>query len=194
MDMRYRMRVYYVILNSLIISQLAQAVTPACNFGDMNPPPSTQQYVTNQYYLTNPTLSIPIGTFTGTACSGVFSYRISNIKDVNGLAQIVATFPITITTLTPITINVASSDSSLIALSPFKVEIEASCISSSCRQYQYILVTFMDTNTCSLAPLSINPSLNGVQAQSITETTPGTVTLNLFTYNAASYPGCYSFT
>lgn len=40
-----------VILPFLTILLLVQAVTPACNFGDMNPPPSSQQYVDNQYYL-----------------------------------------------------------------------------------------------------------------------------------------------
>ena len=141
MNLLKRMSGCYVILRWLIISLLLQSVTHACNFGAMNPPPWSQQYVTNQYYLTNPTLSIPIGSFTGTACNGVFSYRISNIRDVSGLTQPVATFPISLTTLTPITFNVVStSDSSLVALSPFTVEIEASCIGTTCLQYQYILV------------------------------------------------------
>ncbi len=140
MNARKRMSGFYVVLRWLIISLLLQSVTRACNFGAMNPPPSSEQYVTKQYYLTNPTLSIPIGSFTGTACNGVFSYRISNIKDVSGVTQPVATFPITITTLMPITLNVVSSDFSLVALSPFSVEIEASCIGTTCLQYQYILV------------------------------------------------------
>ena len=40
-----------VILPFLTILLLVQAVTPDCNFGNMNPPPSSQQYVNSQYYL-----------------------------------------------------------------------------------------------------------------------------------------------
>ena len=167
---RTRLSGYQVILIFLIIPFLAQAQT-VCSFGNMNPPPSSQQYVNNQYYLTSPTTQIPIGTFTGTACSGTFSYRISSIKDANGVSQILSSFPAILSATPPISLNIQSSDSSLVALSPYTVEIEASCLGTSCLQYQYILVTFMSPNPCSAAPLSLNPLYNGVQDKEFTETT-----------------------
>jgi len=48
---RKRMSVCEVILPFLSILLLMRAVAPACVFGDMNPPPSSQQYVNNDYYL-----------------------------------------------------------------------------------------------------------------------------------------------
>ena len=81
---RKRMSVFEVILPFVSILLLMRAVATGCVFGDMNPPPSNQQYVNNEYYLSSSTLNIPIGAFTGNACGGVFSYRISNIKDVSG--------------------------------------------------------------------------------------------------------------
>ncbi len=49
----YRKKItgYDTIILFFTILLLLQAVTPACVFGEMNPPPSTQQYVNNEYYL-----------------------------------------------------------------------------------------------------------------------------------------------
>jgi hypothetical protein len=63
---------------------LVYRATAVCNFGDINPPPSSEQYLNNQYYISSPQLNINIGTFTGTLCGGSFTYRISDIKDVSG--------------------------------------------------------------------------------------------------------------
>jgi hypothetical protein len=52
----------------------------------------------------------------------------------------------------------------------------------------------MDPNPCSSAPLSLNSANNGLQSKQFVETTGGTITLNTFTYNEATYPGCYAFT
>jgi hypothetical protein len=58
--------------------------TAACSFGDINPPPSSEQFLNYQYYILSPQLDINIGSFTGNLCGGSFTYRISGIKDASG--------------------------------------------------------------------------------------------------------------
>jgi hypothetical protein len=51
LDYRKKTTGYVIILPFLTILLLLQVVTPACVFGEINPPPSSQQYVNNEYYL-----------------------------------------------------------------------------------------------------------------------------------------------
>ncbi len=51
----------------------------------------------------------------------------------------------------------------------------------------------MNPDPCSLAPLSLNATFNGVQTRSIAVTGTGSYQLSLYTYNPGTYPSCYNF-
>ena len=110
--------------------------------------------------------------------------------------------PITVTTSpgsgTQILVG-TTSDTNYVTSSPYTVALEASCTVSttSCKEIQTFIVTFTNPATvdpCLSAPLAISDT-GDTNSVTMTVTDPlKKITMDTFSYNIGSYPGCYTFT
>ena len=89
-----------------------------------------------------------------------------------------------------------TSNTNYVISSPYTVALEASC-TTSCKETQTFIVTFTNPATvdpCLSAPLGISRT-GDTKSVTMTVTDPlQSITMDTFSYNIGSYPGCYTFT